>query len=235
MRCKTIGLALVTVLAAWPAAASARERLVSDLVLTSHTPGTPTGATLHLVWPDGPDGKPKPEAEGVFALPAGTVVDESAIPTCTASDVEMQALGEAACPEGSRLGPGVTTLISGLGAPFDPFVLDDYWFHGPGQIVALYWLHGTRAPTLKVNRVEIRGSTFIARPSYPPGYPPGTNTTAKQSDQVVDAKVTEAGSFITTPPRCPRSRKWISHATVTYDDGSVDTATAVTRCKRRRR
>ena len=69
-------------------ATAARAQLVSDLQLASHTPSTPTGATLRLVWPDGPDGKPKPETEGVFELPEGTVVNEAAIPTCTASDEE---------------------------------------------------------------------------------------------------------------------------------------------------
>ena len=124
-------------------ATAARAQLVSDLQLASHTPSTPTGATLRLVWPDGPDGKPKPETEGVFELPEGTVVDEAAIP------------------------------------------------------------------------------------SYPPGYPPGTSTTAKQSDQVIDLRATDAGAFITTPPTCPAGGEWISHTTITYTDGTVDRATGV--------
>src|SRR5437764_770452 len=95
----TVTLAL---LAPQAAQARAHEKLIADLQLTSHTPGTPTGLTLHLVWPDnGPDGRPKPEAKGVFTLPDGAQIDESAVPTCTASDTELELEGGAACPAGS--------------------------------------------------------------------------------------------------------------------------------------
>ena len=104
--------------------ASAAEKLVADLQMTSHTPGTPTGLTLHLVWPsNGPGGKPKPEVKGVFNLPAGTQIDESAVPSCTASDAELMAMGGGACPSGSHVGPGQISLLTGFGPPVDPFVL----------------------------------------------------------------------------------------------------------------
>src|SRR5947208_16267318 len=108
---RMIGAALLVALGAGliPAAASA-DQLIADLQLLSHRPGVPTGATLHLVWPDGPNGKAKEEKQGVFELPAGTVFNENAIPTCTASDEEMKALGRAACPAGSALGPGEVLL-----------------------------------------------------------------------------------------------------------------------------
>ena len=226
----TLGLALAATACA--GTAHAGERLIADLKLTSHRPGTPTGATLHLVWPGE---KPKPEAKGVFVPPKGTVINEAAVPTCTASDTELKALGGRACPDGSDLGPGEVSFVTGAGAPVDPFLLDNEWYHGPHQIFGLFTPHDAPAPILVVNRVAIRGSSFVATPSLPPGFPPGEKTVPKQSDQVINKSVSSAGSFITTPPRCPRSGKWISHATVTYEDGSVDTAKGVTRCKRRRR
>jgi hypothetical protein len=212
------------------AAANADAGLVSDLQLTSHVVGTPSGGTLHLVWPDGPDGKPKPEAKGVFQFPAGTIINEQAVPVCNASDTELQLEGRAACPDGSALGPGDLALITGVGAPVDPLRLDDFWFHGPGQLVGLISPQGSQYPVLAVNRVQIQGATLIAQPSLPPGYPPGTKTAPKESNQRIDRLVSSAGAFITTPPTCPSSGAWISHTTITYDDGSTDSATSATPC-----
>src|SRR5918998_5160530 len=144
--------------------AAASDRLVADLKLTSHRPSQPTGATLHLVWPDGEDGKPKPEKVGIFRLPKGTRVNQSALPVCTATDAELRVRGGSACPEGSALGPGRVKFVSGIGSPFDPVTLDNDWYHAPGQIVGLFHPHGSSSPTLAVNRVDIQGSTFVARP-----------------------------------------------------------------------
>ena len=228
-----LGVGIAILACAGPAAAS--QKLVADLKLTSHRPATPTGATLHLVWPDNDaGGRPKPEAKGVFVLPKGARIDETAIPTCTASDEQLKIEGGGACPDGSDLGPGQVSFDTGLGAPVDPFMLDNEWYHGPGQIFGLFHPHGQQAPTLIVNRVKIVGASFVATPSLPPGVPPTRKTVPKQSDQRVYKRVGSTGaSFITTPPTCPRSGKWVAHATVTYDDGSVDRAKSVTRCRRR--
>src|SRR3954466_15892996 len=110
---RATGAVLAIALAA-PGAATA-EKLVGDLELTSHTPATPSGGTLHLVWPsNGPGGKPKPEVKGVFQLPAGTQINEAAVPTCTASDTEFKLFGTDACPADTFLGPGAVTLLTGF-------------------------------------------------------------------------------------------------------------------------
>jgi hypothetical protein len=230
----TTALGTAIAMLACAGAAGASTKLVADLKLTSHRPGTPSGGTLHLVWPDnGPGGRPKPEAKGVFVLPKGSRINENALPTCTASDEQLKVEGSAACPDGSVVGPGQVSFMTGLGAPVDPLLLDNEWYHGPGQIFGLFTPHGAPAPTLAVNRVKIVGASFVATPSLPPGFPPTTKTVPKQSDQKILKRVSSAGAFITTPPTCPRSRKWVSHSTVTYDDGSVQKATSVTRCVRR--
>jgi hypothetical protein len=238
MRRRLIGttvLGMAVAMLAGAGTAGASGKLVADLKLTSHRPNTPTGGTLHLVWPDNaPDGRPKPEAKGVFVLPKGSRINESALPTCTASDEQLKVEGGAACPAGSDVGPGHVSFMTGLGAPVDPFLLDNEWYHGPHQIFGLFTPPGAPAPVIAVNRVKIVGTSFVAAPSLPPGFPPTTKTVPKQSDQRIFKRVSSTGaSFITTPPTCPRSHKWISHATVTYDDGSVDRATSVTRCRRR--
>src|SRR5947209_10826070 len=109
--------------------------------LTSHEPGTATatGATLHVVYPDdGPGGKPKPVSRGVYEFPAGTSIDESAVPVCSASDAEFELLGPRACASDTALGGGGITVDTGLGAPIDPFALDDQYFHGPRQLITVF-------------------------------------------------------------------------------------------------
>src|SRR3954454_2686948 len=138
------------------------QRLQATLRLTSSTPNTPSGGILNLVRPDGPDGKPKPEAVGVFELPEGTTINESAVPVCTADDTTLQLEGEAACPSASHVGEGLATLLTGFGPPLDPVTLDDHWYHAPGEIVALFTPHGTTAPVLKVIHVQIKGASFVA-------------------------------------------------------------------------
>jgi hypothetical protein len=233
MRLAAVGVVVAIAGGVQTAGAAASERLVVDLQLTAHRPNQPTGAKLHILWPNDERGKAKPEKVGIFHLPAGTRVNQSAIPVCAATDAELRAQGGAACPEGSALGPGRVTFVSGIGSPLDPVTLDNDWYHAPGQLVGLFHPRGSSMPVIAVNRVDIQGSTFIARPALPPGYPPGTRTAARQSDQEIFGLTTTRGAFLTTPPRCPRNGKWIARAKVIYDDGSVETDTSVTRCKRR--
>jgi hypothetical protein len=233
MRLAAVGVVLAIVGGVDAAAAAASERLVAELKLTSHRPNQPTGATLHLVWPKDENGKPKTQKVGVFRPPAGTRINEAAIPACTATDAELRAQGGAACPDGSALGPGRVTFVSGIGSPLDPVTLDNDWYHAPGQLIGLFHPPGSSMPIIAVNRVDIQGSAFVARPALPPGYPPGSKTAPKQSDQEIYGMSTTGGAFLTTPPRCPRSGRWVSHAKMIFEDGSVERATSVTRCKRR--
>jgi hypothetical protein len=199
--------------------------------LTSHQPGTPTGATLHIVYPnDGPGGKPKPVSLGVYGFPRGTTIDEGAVPVCMASDAEFELLGASACAASTALGGGGITVDTGFGAPIDPLALDDSYFHGPGQLITVFRPHEAPGPVLQVNRLQIEGSTIIDRPSLPPGYPQRTKTVAKEVNQEIALVSSGGQAFMTAPPTCTRSGKWISRLTITYEDGTVESATSATPC-----
>jgi len=206
-------------------------RVALRFQLTFHRPASATGAVLHIVYPnDGPGGKPKPVREGVYAFPAGTKIDERALPVCAASDAQFDLLGFSACLPSTALGGGGITVDTGLGAPVDPFALDDRYFHGPGELITVFVAHGTPGPVLQVNRLKIEGSTIIDLPSLPPGYPPGTDTVAKQVDQAIALASSGGRAFMTTPPTCPPTGNWISRLTITYQDGTVDSETSATPC-----
>ena len=213
--------------------AASASGLELSLQLTSHKTGTPTGATLHIVYPnDGPGGKPKPVSLGVYQFPSGTTVDEAAVPVCPASEAEFELLGTAACAAATGLGGGGITVDTGFGPPIDPLALDDSYFHGPGQLITVFRPHEAPGPVLQVNRLQIKGATIIDRPSLPPGYPQGTKTVAKEVNQEIALVSSGGQAFMTTPSSCPRSGRWISQLTITYEDGTVETETSATPCVR---
>ena len=214
------------------AQAASASGLILSLQLTSHQAGSPTGATLHLAYPDGPEGKPKPVSKGVYKFPRGTTIDEAAVQVCMASNEELELLGSEACAASTALGGGEITVDTGFGPPIDPLALDDSYFHGPGQLITVFRPHEAPGPVLQVNRLQIKEATIIDRPSLPPGYPPGTKTVAKEVNQEIALASSGGRAFMTTPPTCPRSGNWISRLTITYEDGTIETATSATPCAR---
>jgi hypothetical protein len=223
--------ALAGALAAPMTAGAAESHMQVQLRLTSPKPNTPTGAVLNLTRPDEADGKPKTETRGVFRLPAGTVINQDAVPPCTKDDLTWQVEGTAACPD-SYLGNGYVTLVSGLGPPVDPFDVDQHWYYAPGELVALYTKHGTTYPILEVGHAQIDGATISADLDLPPGYPPGTKTSPKDTDLTIQPYVGPRGTFITTPPTCPSSGKWITTVTLSYEDGTDETVSDAMPCER---
>jgi hypothetical protein len=188
--------------------------------------------SLNLTRPDGPNGKPKTEAVGVFELPAGTTVNQHAVPPCMLDDTTWQIEGDSGCPD-SHVGNGFASLYTGLGSPVDPLGIDEQWYYAPGEIVALYSLHGHPSPIIKIGHVTISGATFTAALDLPPGYPPGTKTSPGTTDVTLQPYVGANGAFITTPPTCPAGGKWITTVTLHYDDGATDRVADATPCRRR--
>jgi len=135
-------LVLLTVAASAAAtAAPAHAGRLADLglALTSRAPAAPTGMSVHLAFHQAGDPAAKPPAlrTAVVHLPDGLRFDSSAMPQCSASDAEIQALGPDACPAESKLSVGSLSAITGFGAPVDPLVGDDHVFNGPNQLIEI--------------------------------------------------------------------------------------------------
>jgi hypothetical protein len=162
-------LAVVCIAGAGPAAAESGRLVDFSLRLTSTSPGSPTGLSLHVAARG--EGKPSPVRSVVYSAPAGTRFDTGAVTECTASDEEIHALGTHACPGESLLTIGSLTGISGFGPPFDPFEADVHVFNGPRQLVEVIAFHGTPVAAA-IDRVTIDGSTLTAHPPKAPGGPP---------------------------------------------------------------
>lgn len=220
----TILLATLTAATAAPAAAG--DRADFDLRFAEPTPSTPTTWTLHLRYkaPGDPEAKPPAIRRLVLRPPAGTHLNVDDHPACDATDLEIQLLGDRACPPDSRLGSGTLTVMTGFGPLLDPFPTDLSLFSTrDGMIEVLKEVH--TGLVLAIERLTIRDGALTLTPAVVPGGPPDFKMAARD----IDWDVTSAG-WLTTPSECPDSGEWTSTGAFTFDDGATVTETSTTPC-----
>ncbi|MFN2616092.1 MAG: hypothetical protein ABR581_03085 [Thermoleophilaceae bacterium] len=227
--------AAVAAFCAAAAPASADNGRLADfkLGLTSRSPGSPTGMTLHVLFHRAGDRDAKPSAlrSAVVHGPRGLRYDTTTVRQCTASDEQIRLLGSKACPDDSELTVGSFSAMTGFGPPIDPMTGDNHVFDGPNQLIEIITAPGTPlSPAF--DRLTISGSTTTAHPPMAPGGPPDGQTAVRSLDFSIPVRVAGARSLITTPPGCPVSGRWTSVATFGFADGSSDTVASTTPCER---
>ena len=168
-------------------------------------------------------------------LPAGTRIDTSVLPRCTATDMEIRLAGESACPPEARIGSGeVTVKAFGAGVSTYPTVI----YNAPGEMIELV-LSGERV--VGVVHTYVRGTTLegpvptCLDGGQPPDGCPSDQLTLLSNSLQVQAARTSLGAYGMTPPTCPKSRRWKIRVTLTYADGSVDKVFPRSPCRPRHR
>jgi hypothetical protein len=173
--------------------------------------------------PDDPDGRSPALTEVIIAAPPGTVFDGAAVPACEASDAELMLLGQAACPEASRVGGGFGSVVTTAGQP-NEFVAEVTLFnYGEGIIELLEFLDGGfRA----VDRARFEGaSTMVLHPAVVPGF------TEREFSFIYEGMPGGSGSaFITTPPDCPPNGGWTSRLAYTVTTGATYSVSSTMPC-----
>jgi hypothetical protein len=169
----------------------------------------------------------------VLELPEGSRFDESAVPACVASDLELTATIDS-CPPATRLGGGSGTVVTGFGPPIDPIAGDFHLYHGSGELIGVGTPPGGRS-ALTIGRLKIEGSTLVNPSIQPtPGGPPDGETVAAETEVQFPPRVTTAGgiqhAFLSAPDVCPSSGRWTSRLTTTFSDGSAETAATTLPC-----
>ena len=202
----------------------------SDVALhfSTKAPGVGTAMALHIRYtkPGDPNAKPPPIRRVQIDAPAGTIFHSSTVPACKASDAEAMLLGPAACPSASRIGGGPIVVITGFGSPFDPFVSPTPTFNdGKG------WFEISQTPsnpsvTIAVTRGTITGSRITENVAPAPGGPPD----GQSAVSTVDLSFPRSTGYITTPPTCPATGRWVTTGTFGFADGSTQTARGDTPC-----
>jgi hypothetical protein len=201
--------------------------------LASRSPDAPSGLLTRVFLHREHDrnAKPSPLRSAVIRGPAGLRFDTSAVTECTASDEEIRALGSEACPAESELAVGPFTAISGFGPPADPFEADNHVFNGPDQLIEIITQKGGSASPAH-DRLTIEGSTLTAHPPKAVGGPPEGEMAVRSLEFKIPVRVAGGRSLIRTPPSCPSPGRWTTTATFAFADGTEDSVSSRTPCRR---
>jgi hypothetical protein len=205
-----------------PGSAQAGPRADYKQTFTTPVPGVSTGTDTQILYkhPDDPDAKPIPVRQEVFTFPKGTEFDGSVVPDCTASDLELQLLGEAACPPESRIGGGDEgTFMTGFpGAGETPMEIDAF-DDGPAFVV----VGGPQGfPLRQVTRASREGRVITVNVPRIPGGPPDFEGALRRVHNVFDPRSLGKRAYVRTPSVCPASGVWTFRARFTFADGAVE-------------
>ena len=230
-RAAPLAAVLAAAALALPVAAPAAEIPSSfEVSFTTRAPGSPTGLRLALEYlPADPNAKPPAVEGGQFTFPAGTRIDDGALPRCTASDAEVYALGRRACVPETQVGVGRLVAITGFGSPFDPFDAESHQYNAPGHVLAMIVPRGTDR-AVGFDRLTIEGSSLAAHPPPVPGGPPDGRTAVKRVEMDVPPPAAGARPYLTTPPACPSDGLWRALAGFHFADGSTTRTQATIPC-----
>ena len=226
-------VAAVALTATAPAPAQDATRQTATLELTKKRPGVPSGLELSIDYVNTADPSAKPPAvrEVVERIARGARIDTAAPGLCTASDLELMAVGAAACPADSVVGSGLIVIDTGLPEPGRFLTSDVTFLNNTGELI---FLTSTRPVGARlVVRASQDERQAVSEAPFLPGSPPdgaAIDTVSASFPRLV----TDRGSYVTTPPRCPRKRVWRNRVRFTYADGVTQSVTTKQRCRRRR-
>ena len=196
----------------------------ADQQFTTTPAGAPSGFTFSGAYHAAGDAQADPRymRRIVFYNPPGTRYDTSVPDRCTASDLELETQGPAACPPGSVLGKGSGggRIAGTFAGSFDVFLLNN----ADQQVLV------TRTPlswTVSRGRIHPDGSIEYASPTCRPSNdPPGgpvDDALQLRASMNVPAYVKASRSYITTPPTCQASGQWETPIKYWWADGTQDT------------
>lgn len=223
------------VLLSWVLAvpAQAGDRQAVRAGFSTERPDAATGVFMNMRFFNPADRGAKPYSvdKVVIEAAAGTRFDHFAVPRCDASDAELMARGEAACPPGSKVQSG--RMAMDTGSPFGvPRIIHfrTMTFNSREGFVSLG--EAENPPMRGVVRSRDRGGTVIVDYADAPGWPPPDRYSAMTVMRNSGPPIIRGGrAFMRTPPSCPPSRRWTTRYTFIYHDGARQTETTHAPCR----
>jgi hypothetical protein len=205
-----------------------------SLDFNTRAPGKAADISMHIFYrdPENPDdsqSRPPALTRVMIRAPRGTVFDGSAVPACEATDVELRLLGKSACPAESVVGDGFGSVMTTIGPPTDPYVLDATLINAGDAIIEMFSFPGTTiTPAVDPARFEAPNKMVLEPPVVP-------GITEREFDFTYYGSPEAAKTpFITTPPRCPPSGMWRSKLSYTVTTGDTYSVSSTTPCRRPR-
>jgi hypothetical protein len=214
----TVAVLAAATAGALPAAAQAGARADYKQTFSTAVPGASTGTDTQILYkhPGDPAAKPIPVRQERFTFPRGTGFDNSVVPACTASELELELEGEAACPPESRVGGGEGSLMTGFGPDETPMEVDGF-DDGSGLLL----LAGSR-PIRLATRAVRTGRVITVDVPRSPGGPPDGESAIRRVHNVFDARSLGKRAYMRTPGACPSTGVWTFKARLTFADGIVE-------------
>jgi hypothetical protein len=243
---KKIGIGVLATLlcaaAAGPAPAGAQSRQTFSGTFTTQSPGSSSGYVLKIDYRNPQDAHAKPHSVQTVlqTLHHGTRIDTSVPQRCTASDAQLVAQGESACPPGSRVGGGHIAVDTGMAVGLVPRVIENRLVVFNADRALILFTESTNTPGSPIrvsSRTTVGDRTFTSQSPPAPGFPPPDPFLAiKRVRLTLSAVSTGSGAhrrnFITTPGFCPSTGRWTNTATFTYRDGVSQTVASASPCRR---
>ena len=113
----------------------------------------------------------------------------------------------------------------------NPSSVDVTFLNRTDELIFLNQVRGR--PVRTVLRGQISGTSTTSEVPVLPGTPPDGASIDRVHFE--DRLIARGGrSYITTPPTCPRSRRWINSTMFTYADGVTQTVRTASPCRRRK-
>jgi hypothetical protein len=208
-----------------------------DQSYTTSQPGAATGlgfnATYHAA--GDPQSPPPAMRKMVFYPPAGFRFDTGVPGQCTATDVQLELQGPAACPADSRLGDGTVEGI--FLVPFaHSFVFDHFTHHidivnNADEQVILVQSEGW---TVARGKMQPDGSLEFANTTCFPAPPAGgcadDYLIQLGTNSLIPVYTNAKGSYATTPPTCPATGYWETTVRFWWVDDTTDSVVSHQPC-----
>jgi hypothetical protein len=228
---RTFAVALGSALV-WAAVASAGgSRQSASVHFTTEVPRSSTGleTDIDYVNPDDPSAKPPAVRQVVIRLARRARIDTSVPEPCTATDAQLMALGEAACPAGSNVGEGLVTVDTGFPGTARFVTAEVDLFNNANELIYLNTVQGTSVRT--VVRAEVTRRTIVTNPPMLPGTPPDGGA-IDTVDLDIAAIVDQDGRpYVRTPRLCRLRGFWRNRISFTTADGVTQEVTTRSPCE----
>jgi hypothetical protein len=228
----------------WAASASAQPvsgpHETVDSRMTTTRPNTPTGFTYKGTYHAAGDrnGTPPYMRRMKSYSPPGLRYDTSVPARCTASDIELELRGAAACPAASRVGGGTT--VGNFMGRFPSTLTIDAFNNTNEQVFVVSSPFVASVARGKINpdgTVEFASPTCYPALGQPPACPVDNALQVSSSVTVkpyVRSSHGRVRSYFTTPRKCPAAGYWKTPIRFWWADGSVDTVVTKQACTRPR-
>ncbi len=225
LACVAVGLVTAT------SAIAASDRQRAKFEFTTERPGKPSGLRLDIdyVNPDDRDAKPVAVRRVVETLARGSRIDTSVPDLCQASDAELIAQGESACPSDSRVGDGTIRIDTGVPGPERFIDADVVFLNNTDELIFVSTERDSGSRVVSRSQVDKRQIVNTAPPL--PGAPPD-GAALDEVHAELDRIVAGGRAYIRTPSNCPKDRRWTNKVHLTYSDGVTQKETTGNRCRR---